>query len=510
MVPVACEMARYRRNAVHFILLGRYDISIEELLLKNGVRGGCDVHWHDGRPSHSVSSTEFRMETSVFEALSIVSRVLNLQVLIVNNLEEEDKFFVRSIRTRAHSLGKPIIELPKGAAQDLMWMTRLDCGSLRAWNNINIEIIVQVAPGESGSLIRLLKSLRNADYFSSPPPGVTVELPPSIDKPTLQFLEGFAWPPSRPGGRESGRLRLRRRFRHDATAEEASIRFLESFLPANPSTTHILILSPRVELSPLFYHYLKYALLEHKYSSYGFQVSSHLIGIALNLPSTHPNTSLPFDPPLIEPRPLDRGRPIPEADQATPFLWQAPGSDAALYFGEKWVEFQEFLSARLDAFHQLSDPPQGLKETNPEYPPWMGYMSELSRARGYLMLYPNWESGGSFATVHSDPVPHKPNFIGDDTPYPSTQPLGHPRREIPLITRTTLVRILPADGDLPELSSVPILSFDGHRISRSTLDVEAAGYAADFRKEVGRCDNARSSFDIESSDIGDLFCLYGE
>jgi hypothetical protein len=46
MVPIACEMARYRRNVVHFILLGRYDISIEELLLKNGVGDGCDVHWH--------------------------------------------------------------------------------------------------------------------------------------------------------------------------------------------------------------------------------------------------------------------------------------------------------------------------------------------------------------------------------------------------------------------------------------------------------------------------------
>ena len=46
MVPIACEMARYRRNTVHFILLGRYDISIEELLLKNGVGDGCDVHWH--------------------------------------------------------------------------------------------------------------------------------------------------------------------------------------------------------------------------------------------------------------------------------------------------------------------------------------------------------------------------------------------------------------------------------------------------------------------------------
>src|SRR4051794_13529623 len=98
-----------------------------------------------------------------------------------------------------------------------------------AWNRINIDIIIQVSPGASGSLIRLLKSLENADYFSSPPPGLTVELPPSIDNSTLRFLEDFAWPPPRPGKQQSGRLKLRRRLRYDITAEESALRFLESF-----------------------------------------------------------------------------------------------------------------------------------------------------------------------------------------------------------------------------------------------------------------------------------------
>ena len=70
------------------------------------------------------------METSVFEALGIINHVMNLQVIIVDNLEEEDGFFARSIRTKVHNLGRTVIELPRGATEDLMWMTRLDSGSL--------------------------------------------------------------------------------------------------------------------------------------------------------------------------------------------------------------------------------------------------------------------------------------------------------------------------------------------------------------------------------------------
>ncbi|KAH0545527.1 hypothetical protein FGG08_000358 [Glutinoglossum americanum] len=427
-------------------------------------------------------------------------------------MEEEEAFFARAIHTKAQALRLSVLELPGDAVRDLMWMTRLDCGSLKAWNKINVEIVVQVSPGESGSLIRLLKSLKNADYFSSPPPGLTVELPPSVDEPTLHFLEDFAWPPSRSGNQQSGRPKLRRHMKRDATAVESSLHFLESFFPANPSTSHVLILSPQVELSPLFYHYIKYALLEYKYSLYGFQVSSKLAGIALNLPSTYMNASLSFDPPLAQPHDRDLSDPVPEGGQATPFLWQAPDSDAALYFGEKWIEFQDFLASRLDTLRESPRPHKRPKATSPKYPPWMEYLSELSCAMGYVMLYPNWESGGSFATAHYELTPQKADFTGADSATDIedernvliTQPSMRLPREPPLISGTTLVRILPLDGDLPELSVVPLLSFDGRPVSRSAMDIEAAEYAAVFRREIGGC-----GFDIEVRNVGDLFCLGG-
>lgn len=45
MIPMACEMARWRRNDVHFVVLGRDDIPIHGIKEVNGVTD-CDVYWH--------------------------------------------------------------------------------------------------------------------------------------------------------------------------------------------------------------------------------------------------------------------------------------------------------------------------------------------------------------------------------------------------------------------------------------------------------------------------------
>lgn len=46
MIPMACEMARWRRNNVHFVVLGREDISMHGIKEVNGVTADCDVYWH--------------------------------------------------------------------------------------------------------------------------------------------------------------------------------------------------------------------------------------------------------------------------------------------------------------------------------------------------------------------------------------------------------------------------------------------------------------------------------
>ena len=70
------------------------------------------------------------MATGVSEALGLINNIMNPWVFIVDNLEEEEAFFSKSIRDKAQSLRRPVLELPRDAVENLMWMTRLDCGSL--------------------------------------------------------------------------------------------------------------------------------------------------------------------------------------------------------------------------------------------------------------------------------------------------------------------------------------------------------------------------------------------
>lgn len=51
IIPLACEMASWRRNNVHFALMGRDDLSISEIKDLNGISDEyCAITWH-GRPT---------------------------------------------------------------------------------------------------------------------------------------------------------------------------------------------------------------------------------------------------------------------------------------------------------------------------------------------------------------------------------------------------------------------------------------------------------------------------
>lgn len=46
LIPLACEMAKWKRNDVHFALMGRDDLEVAEIKKLNGVSSDCNVHWH--------------------------------------------------------------------------------------------------------------------------------------------------------------------------------------------------------------------------------------------------------------------------------------------------------------------------------------------------------------------------------------------------------------------------------------------------------------------------------
>ncbi|KAL9597299.1 MAG: hypothetical protein Q9219_005223 [cf. Caloplaca sp. 3 TL-2023] len=531
LIPVACEMADWDRNDVHIALMGRDDLEMEEIKTLNGVDEQCNVNWHDARPDFSPWSSDFRMEVSVAAGLGHIQTFMHPQVVITDHASREDGFFMKAIRTKTSELGKSLIELPTSASESLMWITRLDSGSLAAWQTTSVDIIIHAPPYSSGSLLRLLKSIEAADYFGQRRPRLTIELPAEIDPPTWAYLEEFTWPPQdESGAPHISQVTLRHRVpRASGSAEEASLRHVESFYPARPSNSHVLVLSPQIELSPLYYHFLMYHLLEYKYSSssaYSLQ-SKHLMGLSLELPHMHLNDSTGFSPPKVlrQSKEDDDNDKVP-SEAPIPFLWQAPNSNAALYFGDKWIEFHSFLTSRtaLDPTKQ----PGRRKLISELYPAWLEYLQELMRARGYALLYPNFPSSSghdAIASLHYE-LYHPPEEFSSkkkskstlraDAPVPTLDPKetfsadpSKRRSKHPESTPLTsnLVTLLPSSGagSVEDLDDLPLLSHEGNQLDYSTFKAFARTFTSDFRRQVGLC-AADHKPKVEPMKADDLFC----
>ncbi len=367
-----------------------------------------------------------------------------------------------------------------------------------------MDIVVHAQASASGSLIRLLNSLKKADFFSSAPPRLTIELPHNVDESSKRYIEQFKWPLD--GGQSTGSLlTLHHRIpQRGLTVEENSIRFLESFWPADPFTSHVLVLSPQADLSPLFFPYLKYTLLEYRYSSTTTELSRNMLGISLDLPSTYLNDSTIFVPPV---KTTTKENDI--STTTTPFLWQAPNSNAALYFGDKWVELHDFVA------HVLSSPSRmPEKFVSRTYPSWLEHVLKFVRARGYWTLYPNFDTHDSLVTVHNDlyippeeyseDIKEEKAVSGELTADPA-QHLSLKHSETPLI-KTPLLSILPSGGDLPKILDMPLLSWDGER-NMDEYWKNAEIYSRRFKQEIGGC--GEDAYEKPRSDMaaGDLFCL---
>lgn len=130
-MPMACEMAAQKRNDVHFVFMGREDLEIHQIRELNGINeDDCPVNWHDARPDYARWSSDSRMENSVRAGIGHVDKFVMPQALIVDFAGREDMFFMKAVRKRALEMGKSLIELPSDAAEHMMWITRLDSGSL--------------------------------------------------------------------------------------------------------------------------------------------------------------------------------------------------------------------------------------------------------------------------------------------------------------------------------------------------------------------------------------------
>ncbi|KAL1597747.1 hypothetical protein SLS60_008234 [Paraconiothyrium brasiliense] len=522
MLPMICEMARWSRNYVHAAFMGREDIDLAQILEINGIdQIKCPAIWHDARPDWTEYSSDDRAEQSVMAAMTHINSFLHPQAAIIHDAMSEDGFLVRGIRAKTEALHMPLIEIPRDRLDSMMWMTRLDAGSLRSWNSPTIDILIQVPP-DSASVARLLKSIRSADYSGMALPHITLELPAELDETVERFLDDFRWPPS---GHQSHVTTRRKIGNQRVTQEESAIRFLELFYPSSKNS-HVLLLSPQAELSSQYYQYLMFTLLEYRYSTYAEDDARGVMGVTLELPSLLLDGKTKLSPPNPTDMHSRRYAELFAGTKAVPFLWQAPNSHATLYFGDKWAELHSFLSNRV-AKH--SKAPQRKKLVSETLPSWVEYTLEFMRARGYALVYPGATSEEALVTVHNELYHIPEEFaplkarVEDDETVPPTQtneaflrgdPSGPPPKlsEAGVVSHSRPLHLfLPFDGDLPEIPHLPYLLHRGDMIPHFNVSSIADTYATRYREVVGGCTIPEGKHrKVTEGSARDLFCFGDE
>lgn len=338
-----------------------------------------------------------------------------------------------------------------------------------------------------------------ADYLGTQP-SLTIELPPWVDADlldSLQNLNGLS--------RLKGRITLRRRIQpHSMDPAESSLHTVESFYPLNPKVSHLLILSPQTELAPAFYHYLKYSILFYKQSARAQREGSKLLGISLDLPSVKPTSeSETFTPP--SPQASDQTRRV-EQQNIPSFLWQAPNSNAALYFGDKWAEFHSFLSSRLAVSEAATNILSQDKLISPKYPAFMEYLLEMMRAKGYYVIYPSFpgRTAAPLAAVHTD-LYHPPEEFAQASGLKQSEGIGGLPAEKPVDRAHTIMPLLDTfELGHPMLGLIPVLSYDAERLAEESLQKQTTEYAKEFRAQYGNCSQDSDLVDDPSAH---LFCF---
>ncbi|KIY04173.1 uncharacterized protein Z520_00865 [Fonsecaea multimorphosa CBS 102226] len=515
VLPMACAMSQHNRSRVHLAFMGRHAAAWPDIRAANGLEdSGCNIFLHDARPDHAAQSSVSRLEVGASASLGHIHSAIRLSAVLTT--AHEDDHLMNALRGKTSSLGLPLITLPANSQHSLSWISSLDAASLSQLKKIQIDIVIQARPESSASLMRLLRSIKDADYSGWPLPRMTVELPNNVDPFLARYLSNFRWPAN--GAGSESRLTIKHRL--DArlmTPVQASMRTVESFYPADPSTSHLLLLSPNTELSPDYFQFLMHTLLEYGYGSQSTSLIGNLAGISLDLPRYGPDlkTKAPYGGQL-----------------AKPFtLWQAPASTAVLYFGDRWVEFHTFLSYRLLLDPKLASQTKSTPMLSHEYPAWMVPMLEMMQARGYYVLYPSFleREGLSAVTVHSELSQSPEEYLAEaedqasdkgaskinlaDEALTADDEIARLMRQEQKLSRNSLTTPLleatvqQREDDFTTEPGIPLMSFDGEKREWADSWILASKFAEDFAVSVGGCSSYNN--DQETNTVGSLFCVAG-
>ncbi|KAF8603748.1 hypothetical protein BDV93DRAFT_441738 [Ceratobasidium sp. AG-I] len=377
-----------------------------------------------------------------------------IKVLIVTDLDHDFgrdqiplvKWICPSVTTAIH--------LPYDDLQESEWLSMLTPQEWQAWATPTIELAI-ITHDRPWSLTRLLDSVSRAHYFGDRV-NVAINLEQTADADTRRIAEGFTMGPA------EGRVSVRHRIVHAGLMAAV----VESWHP-HGNHSYGVILEDDVELSPMFYAWVKFCVLRYRYGAHAEQ-SSQLYGVSLYQPKV---TELrmegrrPFDARAIFAQ-------LKLEYPHTPYLSQVPCSWGAVYFPEHWREFQQYLALRLSEHTMpVDDIVVPDLRSNKWSRSWKKFFNEMVFLRGYVSLYPNYEYFVSLSTNHLEVGEHVPPNVNQEKQRQYFLPLMQSQQQRQkAATAAGDVKLLDLPlSNLPPWSALPVLDLWGRTSSLNEL-----------------------------------------
>ncbi|KAJ7581006.1 hypothetical protein C8J56DRAFT_254170, partial [Mycena floridula] len=377
---------------------------------------------------------------------------------------------------RYHEYTWTSIAIPRKDLRYSSWMKSLSMLEWKNWHIPSIDIGV-ITHSRPQSLERLLTSLQGARYFGDRL-HLRIQMEDSSDDQTLRIVDSFQW--------EHGVSSVNHRIAHGGLLNAV----VESWYPQG-NHSYGLLLEDDVELSPLWYAWLKMTLLRYRYGQ-PENMSPQLFGISL-----YQQKNLELPPKGRRPFNAQDLFATHELHPATPYLSQIPCSWGAVYFPEHWREFHQYLSLRLSWSTKI-EMVQNVR-SNQWTRSWKKYFIELVYLRGYVMLYPNFDGFVSLSTNHLEVGSHV-----KDQSKARKELFTLPLMQLPEENKREanaslpLIQDLP-NGTVPRLAVLPVLNLTGS-IASGLEELLEIGIGR--REALGCKRNGTVSFDAK-----DLLCI---
>ncbi|KAJ7043442.1 hypothetical protein C8F04DRAFT_718749 [Mycena alexandri] len=411
IVPLVCRLHNSALS-VKILLYSESRVTSEE-----DIFSGCQFQYD------TIWSTERLVSSMIYDWLDRMGRKAD----IIFTVSEPATQSLRS----EHAT---IVRIPRQDLEHVHWMGSLSLVEWKNWHvpQLEVNIITQDRPQ---SLERLLGSLSQARFFGDSV-SLRMNMEQSSDLETIRVVDAYQW--------NHGSVFTHRRVVHGGLLTAV----VESWYP-HSNDSYGLILEDDIELSPLFYAWIKMGILRYRYGR-ARNETAQLFGISLY---QQKNVELHLEGrKALNPRALFANNHFPYP--STPYLSQVPCSWGAVYFPEHWREFHAYLAERLSELTmELERVVVPDVRSNHWTKSWKKYFIELVYLRGYVMLYPNYPDFLSFSTNHLEVGSHV-----KDRPKEKLEVFRRPLMDLSVSEQ--LLLDLPGET-LPRWDVLPVLNLTG-------------------------------------------------